>query len=41
MIKSPDITNPATSSTIAIVLGMISSLILVTVYFKMTKERHE
>lgn len=41
MIKSPDITNPETSSTIAIVLGMISSLILVTVYFKMTKERHE
>ena len=41
MIKSPDITNPATSSTIAIVLGMISSLILVTVYFKMTKKEHE
>lgn len=41
MIASPDITNPETSSTIAIVLGMISSLILVTVYFKMTKKEHE
>ncbi len=41
MIKSPDITNPETSSAIAIVLGMISSLILVTVYFKITKERQE
>lgn len=41
MVKSPDITNPETSSTIAIVLGMISSLILVTVYFKMTKKEHE
>lgn len=41
MIKSPDITNPETSSTIAVVLGIISLLIIVTVYFKIKKEGHE
>lgn len=41
MIKSPDIANPETSSTIAVVLGIISLLIIVTVYFKIKKEGHE